>query len=133
MTRDRLLQTQLVAGRVLVGGGALVAPRLAGRAFGIDATANPAASYVARLFGVRAVLMAVQLAGATPGNRTRVLRQHTAVDVVDAVAAVVAAREGALSRRAGAQATAAAIFEASLGLWLLAQWSAADRPTSPAR
>jgi hypothetical protein len=133
VTRDRLLQTQLVAGRVLVGGGALVAPRLAGRLFGIDAAANPAASYVARLFGVRAVLMAVQLATATPANRTHLLRQHTAVDLVDAVAAAVAAREGALSRRAGVQATAAAVLEASLGLRLLAQWSAADRSSSPRR
>jgi hypothetical protein len=127
VTEDRLLQAQLVAGRLLVGGGALIAPRLAGRAFGIDAAANPAASYVARLFGARAVLMAAQLAGADTNGRTRVLQQHTVVDLVDAVAAVVATRQGALSRRAGVQATAAALLEMSLGLRLLAQWTGTGR------
>jgi hypothetical protein len=118
-TEEQLLQTQLAVGRIVIGGGALVAPRLTGRAFGIDPAANPAASYVGRLFGVRAVLMAVQLLTVRPEERVRVLRQNVAVDLVDAVAAVAATRAGALDRRSGAAATAAALFEAALGVRLL--------------
>jgi hypothetical protein len=118
--QQRMLQAQLVAGRLVVGGGALVAPRLTARAFGIDPDNNPAASYVGRLFGVRAVLMAIQLASAVPEERVRLLRQNVAVDLVDAVAAIAATRSGALGRRSGVAATAAALFEAGLGLKLLA-------------
>lgn len=120
MTREeRAITAQLVAGRILVGGGTLVAPRLLGRAFGIDPAANPAVSYVGRLFGVRAVLMAVQLATVPRAQRRRLVGLHVAVDAVDAAAAVAATRSGALSRRAGAMATAAAVVEGALGVALL--------------
>ncbi len=110
-----VLQRLLVGGRIVVGGGALVAPRLTGRAVGIDAVANPAASYVARLFGVRAVFMALLLAGSTGEERRRQLRAGVAVDLVDAAAAVAAGRAGQLSRRSALAGCAAALTEAALG------------------
>ena len=124
MTPDRALtpdrvQRLLVAGRLAVGGGALVAPRLTGRLFGIDASRNRAAAYVGRLFGVRAVFMALLLADSTGAERERQLRAGVAVDVTDAVAALAAGRRHDLSPAATFAAFAAAVTEATLGLRLL--------------
>lgn len=127
------LQRVLTGGRVLVGGTTLVAPGLAARAFGIDPLANPAAAYVGRLFGVRAVLMAVLLADSAGAERRRQLRAGVVVDVIDALAALAAGRAGQLGRRAATGAFAAAVFEASLGVHLLREDDAlsAGRERSP--
>jgi hypothetical protein len=103
----------LMAGRVVVGGGTLVAPRRMGAAFGIDPADNPAASYVGRLFGVRALLQVALLVARE--DRRRQLRWGVAVDLVDAAAALAAARSGDLARRPAALASAAALGEAALG------------------
>lgn len=110
----------LMAGRVVVGGGTLVAPRRVGAVFGIDTAGNPAAAYAGRLFGVRALLQVVLLAGAAADNRTGQLRWGVAVDLVDAAAAAAAGRAGDLPRRAATLAVAAALGEAALGCMALA-------------
>ncbi|MGB8650615.1 MAG: hypothetical protein WCD35_08125 [Mycobacteriales bacterium] len=114
----------LMAGRVVVGGGTLVAPRRMGAVFGVEAEHNPAVSYVGRLFGVRALLQVALLGTAGSDDRARQLRWGVAVDLVDAAAAAAAGRDGDLSRRAAALAGAAALAEAGLGCLALA----ADRP-----
>lgn len=111
----------LVAGRWVVGGGTLIAPRSMGRVFGIDAGENPALPYVGRLFGVRAVAMALQLAGSSGAERRRHLQFGMTVDLVDLVAALAAGRSGSLQPRAAAAAALAAAVEASLGGYLLAR------------
>jgi len=111
-----LARFAIMTGRVVVGGGTLVAPRRMAPAFGIDADANPAVSYVGRLFGVRALLQVGLLATAPPEERPRQLRWGVAVDVVDAVAAAAAGRRGDLPRGAAGRATAAALLEATLGV-----------------
>ena len=118
MSHDPLLRV-LNGGRYAVGGTSLVAPRLAGRVFGIDPEDNPAAPFIGRLFGVRAVLMAWLLSCSHGQERQRQLRAGVVVDVTDALAAVVAARTGQLAPRAATSAFAAAILEASIGLRLL--------------
>jgi hypothetical protein len=118
VTADRRLLA-LIGGRLVVGGGALLAPRLTGRVFGIDPDQNPAAPYVGRLFGVRAVLMGLSLAASTGDEREHQLRGGVAVDIVDALAAIAALRTGGLDARAGAAAFAAAVAEAALGVRLL--------------
>lgn len=116
---DRTLLRLLAGGRIVVGGGTLVAPRLTGRLFDIDVDDNPAMPYVGRLFGGRAVFMALLLLGSHGSERTRQLRAGVVVDVVDALAALAAGRRGELGRRAAAGAFGAAVFEAGLGLRLL--------------
>lgn len=104
------------AGRFAVGGSALVAPGVVARAFAIDQGADAPSVYVGRLFGARAVTMAC-LALLTSGEeRRRQLRAAVAVDLVDAVAALVAGRSRQLSHRAAAMACAAALAEAGLGV-----------------
>jgi len=110
----------VMAGRVVVGGGTLVAPRRIGAVFGVDPAANPAVSYVGRLFGVRALLQVALLATADNDERPRQLRWGIAVDLVDAAAAAAAGRRGDLSRRAATMAAAAALAEAALGCAALA-------------
>jgi hypothetical protein len=116
---DRALLLLLAGGRIAVGGGTVVAPRLAGRMFDVDVADNPALPYVGRLFGARAVFMALLLLGSHGDERTRQLRAGVVVDVVDALAALAAGRRGELGRRAAAGAFGAAAFEAGLGLRLL--------------
>ena len=116
----RQLTRMLAGGRLVVGGGALVAPRLTGRLFGIDADANPAVSYVGRLFGARAVLMAVLVCAADGEDRDRQLRAGVAVDFADAFAALLAGRRRELPPSTAAAAFVAALTEAALGLRLLA-------------
>ena len=114
-------QALLIAGRIVVGGGTLLAPRITARAFGIDPAANPVASYVGRLFGVPAVFMALLLAAGDDRERDRQLRAGVAVDVVDALAAVAAGRRRELSRASALAAFAAASTEALLGVWALSR------------
>lgn len=111
-----LARSAVLAGRVVVGGGTLVAPRRLAPVFGIDADANRAVSYVGRLFGVRALLQVGLLATAAPEERPRQLRWGIAVDAVDAWAAAAAGRRGDLPRGAAARATAAAVLEGALGV-----------------
>lgn len=105
----------LMAGRVVVGGGTLVAPRRVAAVLGVDPRTNSAATYVGRLFGVRAILQVTLLAGTAAGERATQLRWGVAVDLVDAVAGAAARRTGDLPRRAAMLATAAAFGEAALG------------------
>lgn len=109
------------AGRFVVGGGALVAPRVIGHAFDIDQDSEPASVYVGRLFGVRAVTMAMLLLATSGEERRRNLRAGVVVDLVDAAAAVAAGRGGQLTRRAATMACLAALTEAGLGLAALRQ------------
>ena len=104
------------AGRFVVGGSALVAPRLVARAFEIDSDPSSPSVYVGRLFGVRAVSMAALALVTTGEERRRQLRAAVVVDLVDALAAAVAGRSGQLTRRAAAMACAAALAEVGLGL-----------------
>ena len=122
-----LATASVVAGRIVVGGGTLVAPRRVSAAFGIPAGQRSALPYVGRLFGVRAVLMAALVATSDAGERRRQLRWGVAVDLVDAAAAVAAGRAGELPRGAAALATGAALVEAALGAAALS----AGRAPSP--
>ena len=104
----------LVGGRFVVGGAALLAPRLAGRVFGLPVT--PSSAFVGRMFGVRAVGMGVAVAAMEGTAQDEQLRAGVVIDLVDAAAALALARH---HRRAAAMAFAAAVWEASLGASLL--------------
>ena len=116
----RALNAAVVGGRIVVGGGTLVAPRTMGRVFGVAPDETVALPYVGRLFGARAVFMALLLATSHGVERRRELRAGVVVDVVDALAAVSAGRHRDLDRRASRLACAAALTEASMGVALLA-------------
>jgi hypothetical protein len=114
MGNEQIVQG-LMGMRGAIGAGAWLAPRLSGRVFGLDPVANPQAPYLARLFGVRDVALAVGLNGSDE-QRSRWLRIGIACDLADAAAGVFAGRRGELPKRATVLVTATALGAAALGL-----------------
>lgn len=114
MDRDKTIRN-LVALRLGIGIGAWAAPRLAGRLFGLDIAGNPQAPYLARLFGVRDVALAVGSLTAEGEAQLQWLRAGLACDVADAVAGVAGWRGGYLPAVTGALVTGTAVSAAALG------------------
>ena len=100
----------------------LAAPRLSGRVFGIDTRRQPAAPYLARLFGIRNAVLALGLArlDAVRDPRT-LLALNVGVDLADAASGLSAGRRGELSRRTTAHVVAIALTAAGLGASVLAR------------
>lgn len=101
--------------RVAVGAASWTTPRLAGKLFGLDAKANPQSPYLARLFGVRDVMLAWGAMGSEGESHRQWLIAGMVCDVADAVAGVVAGRRGYLPKRASVMVSATALAAAALG------------------
>jgi hypothetical protein len=112
---EQLIQ-QLVATRAAIGAGAWLMPNFSGRLFGLDPDANPQASYLGRLFGVRDVVLGVGLSASSGTERRQWLRLGVACDLADAAAGVLAGRSGALPKRATLLVTATALAAAAMGI-----------------
>jgi hypothetical protein len=115
--------------RLAIGTGAWIAPRLAGRVFGLDPAANPQLPYVGRLFGVRDVALAVGVQVTEGESRRLWLQLGLACDLADAVAGLVAGRNGSLSPLATVLVTAPAVAAAGLSAMAL---QAPDQTAAPA-
>ena len=111
-----LARRTLAQARLAIGVGALVAPRLTGRLMGIDPAANPAAPYLARIFGARELYMAVPFLMPTPSlDEAELASRAVAVDAVDAAASLMAGLRGYVPWRAAFPATLAGVVGAWLG------------------
>ncbi len=109
-------RTTLAGIRAALGIGALVAPRLTGKLFGIDVDANPAAPYLARLFGARELYMASPFLMPAPGvDEQELAARAVPVDAADTVAALAAGLRGYLPWRAAIPAAATAAVATYLG------------------
>ncbi len=106
----------LVGLRSALGVGVWLAPRLAGKLFGLDPDGNPQLTYVGRLFGVRDVALAYGLATSTDPQRSLWLRIGLACDVADAAAGVLGGRSGDLPKLATVLVTGTALGAAALGV-----------------
>lgn len=108
--------TGLALGRVAIGTVALASPTLAARLFQLDAAGNPQLAYMSRMFGSREI--ALGAAGLLARGRARraVVVGGIAVDAADAVAGVLAVRDGSVTSRAGAGLTAPAVLAVAAGL-----------------
>jgi len=62
MENDQTIKS-LATLRVAIGASAWATPRLAGKAFGLDAAGNPQSPYLARLFGIRDIAVFEELDG----------------------------------------------------------------------
>ena len=107
--------------RVVNGASALVAPKLLMNRLGVDAANNPAAVYGLRMFGIRTVLIGLDLLRPDEAVRARAVRLAPLIHGCDTASAVVAGVRGDLPRRAALLATA--ISGANVALALLA-WRA---------
>ncbi|MCW3017473.1 MAG: hypothetical protein JWO02_4565 [Solirubrobacterales bacterium] len=106
----------LSAVRVGVGVGAWLTPNLAGRIFGLDPAGNPQLPYMARLFGVRDVALAVGTTQTTGPSRRVWWQIGIACDLADAVAAYLGVRNGTLSKFSAVAAGGTAVAAAGLGV-----------------
>jgi hypothetical protein len=112
---EQLIQ-QLVATRTAIGVAAWLTPRFSGRLFGLDPDANPQASYLGRLFGVRDVALGIGLRSSSGAERQQWLRLGVACDLADAAAGVLAGKTGALPKRATVLVTGTALMAAAMGI-----------------
>jgi hypothetical protein len=101
--------------RTAVGLSSWLIPRLAGRAFGLDAQANPQSPYLARLFGVRDLALAIGFSTSPPQARRQWLLIGLVCDLADVLAGVFGTKRGYLSKRSGALVTGAAVGAVALG------------------
>jgi dolichol kinase len=105
--RSRVLNGMIVS-RMTFGVVAWAFPGPVGRAFGLDMTRNPEASYLARLMGARDVVLAWGLIATEGEAQRKWLLTLMAMDATDTLAAIVGRRNG-LSRRTTALLLAAAL------------------------
>lgn len=110
-------RTTLVGLRTGLGVGALLAPRLTGKLFGISVDENPAAVYLARLFGARELFMAAPFYMEDAEElQAFALQAGVAVDGADVVAATAACVRRNLPVRAATMAGLAAAAAVALGI-----------------
>ena len=111
---------QLVRGliglRAAIGVGAFLAPRITGRLFGLDVEGNPQAPYLARLFGARDVALAYGVASTSDAPQAQWLQIGIACDLADAVAGILAGRDGELPLPTALLVTGTALSAAALGV-----------------
>jgi hypothetical protein len=106
----------LIGLRGALGAGVWLAPKLAGRLFGLDPVGNPQLSYVGRLFGVRDIALAYGVATSSGPERTLWLRIGLACDLADAAAGILGRRSGDLPKLATVLVTGTALGAAGLGI-----------------
>ena len=95
MTSEQSIKN-LSAIRLGVGVTSWLAPNLGGKMFGLDPARNPQAPYLARLFGIRDVALAVGTTQASGEAQRQWLTLGVACDVADVAAAVLGRRGGYL-------------------------------------
>ncbi len=89
----------LAAIRFVNGAMALLAPHALARRLAVDADRSPALLYFQRMFGIRTILIALDLVTGDDEDRRRALRRGLAIHAADATAAALAGRRGNLARR----------------------------------
>jgi hypothetical protein len=119
MDNDQAIRS-LAGIRVAIGTSAWAAPRLAGKAFGLDASDNPQSPYLARLFGVRDVALGVGALTTKGDSRRHWLMLGLLCDAADAAAGVMAGRAGYLPKIPSALVTGTALVAVGLGAAALA-------------
>ncbi len=106
---------KLLAGiRLANGAAALLTPRWLARRLDLDPAGGDI--YLLRLFGVRTVLIGVELLDQDPELRARAVDAAVFVHASDAMAAAIAGITGQLSRRAALAATAISSLNVALSL-----------------
>lgn len=113
--------------RLAVGVSSWATPNLAAQAFGLKPEDNPAGPYLARLFGIRDVVLGIGPGLTTDKARRQWLQAGLVCDVADIAAAALAGRSGGLSRTSAILAGGTAAV--AVGLGVVALWSEDSDPT----
>jgi len=120
----------LIGTRTLIGAATWLAPHLAGRLFGLDVKGNPQLPYVARLFAIRDLALAVGLQASDGDAARRWVQIGIACDAADGVAGIIAGRRGELSPASAVLVTAAALTAVGLGSSVLGEAEAGSPAAS---
>ena len=102
----RTARVALAGVRLFNGGAALVAPRMFAQRLGRESDADGAAVHALRMFGVRTVLIGLDLLSRDPAVRRHALRFAVLVHASDTASAVMAGWNRQLPARAAKLATA---------------------------
>ena len=109
--------TSQIAGlRAAVGVGAYLAPDLTGRLFGLNPDGNPQSSYLARLFAIRDLALAVGTLTSDGDARRHWLALGMLCDAGDAVSAYLSGRDGSLPTPAAVLTGATALSAVGMGV-----------------
>jgi hypothetical protein len=90
-------RTGLAAHRLALGGVAVVAPRFAGRLFGLDFATHPPGSVLTRLMASRNLLLGI---GLLLDDGPQMVRLNRAVDAIDLVSVTNETRRRSIPARA---------------------------------
>ena len=112
MKRSDAARFALAAIRIFNGGTALLAPERLDARLGLDRSAD----YPWRMFGIRTVLMGVDLLSSDPAVRRHALRDSVLVHGSDTISAARAGYTKALAPRAAVTATAISAVNVALAL-----------------
>ena len=102
--------------RLANGALALVAPDVLGKRLGVSTDTSPGFGYAFRLFGVRTVLLGVDLLRAGDGPGDPVVRRALVVHPADTVAALVVLGRHELPAKGARVAVAASALNAGLAV-----------------
>jgi hypothetical protein len=118
---QRTALSTLAGLRLAIGMASWTTPRVAGKLFGLDATANPQSPYLARLFGARDIALGWGALASAGETRRQWLVAGLACDVADALAGIAGGRGGYLPKLTSAMVTATALSAVALGAAALAE------------
>jgi hypothetical protein len=106
----------LAAIRGVNGALALVAPKALAARVGVDADQSPGILYFERMFGIRTVLIALELVTGDRARTERALRVGRVIHAVDATGAALAGASGNLQRRPAVMTTAISLVNLALAI-----------------
>lgn len=112
----RVAKQLLALIRIVNGALALVAPDVLGKRLQANTKTSPGFGYAFRLFGVRTVLLGVQLWRAPDDPNNHVVREALLVHASDTVAATVVYRRGELPKKGALMAITASAINTVLAL-----------------
>ncbi len=102
--------------RLLMGTLALVAPVRLARRLGVESAEDSQVVYVLRLFGIRTVVLGVELLVPDEQLRARALSRGVVIHATDVVAAVLAVAQHQLPRRAAIAAALISLTNTALAV-----------------
>jgi hypothetical protein len=102
--------------RLVNGAIALFVPDLLGRRLGVNTKSSPGFGYAFRLFGVRTVLLGIDLLRAGDGRDDPAVRRALIVHPADTIAATVVLRRGELPAKGARVAIAASALNVVLAV-----------------
>jgi hypothetical protein len=111
--------TVMCALRAVIGVGATGMPNSTLKQYGIESGSASLLTYLTRLFGAREIALATGTFASRGAAKSLWLQLGIGCDVIDAGAALLAARDGALSGRGKYQATVGPVLAIAIALHAL--------------